>query len=142
VPPKGRTVKLTHVAVAAALALTGVAVASPAQAATAKTGVVVDYAYHKVAVKPATFYPYKDLYFSSVKWTALGKTTGSATAVQNVNTCVPSCADANYKRTTVKLAFSAVKLSDCKRVFSKVKVTEVKSKKTRTYALPVFKKSC
>ncbi|WP_306208460.1 hypothetical protein [Actinoplanes sp. RD1] len=134
--------KLTHAAVAAALVLTGVAVASPAQAAAAKPGVVVDYAYHKVQVKPATFYPYKDLYFSSVKWTSLGTGTGSATAVQNINTCEPSCADANYRRTEVKLSFSTVKLSDCKRVFSKVKVTEVKSKKVRTYALPVFKKSC
>ncbi|WP_305788131.1 hypothetical protein [Symbioplanes lichenis] len=134
--------KVTHGAVAAALALTGVAVASPAQAAAPKPGVVVDYAYHAVKVKPATFYPYKDLYFSSVKWTSLGRTTGYATAVQNVNTCKPSCADANYKRTKVKLKFTTVKLSDCRKVFSKVKVTEIKSKKVRTFALPVFKKSC
>ncbi|GAA2674810.1 hypothetical protein [Actinoplanes palleronii] len=136
--------RLTAVAAAAALALTGlVATTAPAQAAAAKPALVIDYGHHKVKVKPKAIYPYKDLYFTGIHWTSLTSTTGYATATQNVNTCIPSCADANYKRTKVKLKFTKVKLSDCRRVFSRVTVTQVKSKKVATHTLPVFaKKGC
>ncbi|WP_328471952.1 hypothetical protein OHA21_08590 [Actinoplanes sp. NBC_00393] len=132
--------RLTALATAATLALSAVAVATPAQAAAPKPGVVADYAYHKIKVKPKTFRPYKDVYYSNVRWTSLTRTTGQATATRNVNTCVPSCADANYKKTKVELKFTRVRLSDCRKVFSRVKVTEIKSRRVSTHALPVFKK--
>jgi hypothetical protein len=133
--------RLAAVATAAALLVTGLVVAGPAQAAPAKPGVVVDYAYHKVKVKPKTIIPFKDVYYSKVRWTSLSSTTGYATATRNVNTCKPDCAASNYKRTTVKLKFTKVKLSDCRRVFSRVKETETRSKRTVTRKLPVFARS-
>ncbi|MBG0564106.1 hypothetical protein [Actinoplanes aureus] len=133
--------RLAAVATAAALTLTGISVAGPAEAA-AKPGVVVDYDYDKIKIKPKNFRPYKDVHFSNVRWSSLTRSTGYATAVQNVNTCIPDCAAANYEKTKVKLKFNRVRLSDCRKVFSRVKVTEVKSKKSRTLHLPVFKKSC
>ncbi|MEV4643118.1 hypothetical protein AB0J80_37850 [Actinoplanes sp. NPDC049548] len=132
--------RLAAVATAAALAVSGMAVGSPAQAS-AKPAVVVDYAYHTVKVKPAAIWPFKDLNYSGIKWTSLTSTTGKATATRNVNTCKPTCAAGNYKHTKVKLTFSKVKLSDCHRVFSQVKETVVSSKKTATRRLPVFAKS-
>ncbi|MEU4428651.1 hypothetical protein AB0F81_49205 [Actinoplanes sp. NPDC024001] len=130
--------RLAAVATAATLTFAGVAVAGPAEAAPRKPGVVVDYAYHTIKQKPKTIRPYKDVFYSNVRWTSLTKTTGSATATRNVNTCVPSCAEGNYKKTKVKLKFNRVRLSDCRKVFSRVKVTVIKTKKTYAHPLPVF----
>jgi len=135
----GNTMKmqrLAALATAAALALTGLAVAAGPAEATAKTG-VVDYDSHQVKVKPKRFQPYKDLYFSNVHWTRLTSTTGYATGAQNENTCIPDCAHANYKRIKVTLKFTNVKHSNGHRVFSRVKATEIKSKRTHTWKLPV-----
>ncbi|WP_285470984.1 hypothetical protein [Actinoplanes sp. NBRC 101535] len=75
--------------------------------------------------------------------TSLSTPTGYATATRNVDTCKPSCADADCQRTSVKLKFTKVKLSDCRRVFSRVTETEVGSAKKATRNLPlVVKKSC
>ena len=132
--------RLASVATAAALVVASLVAAGPAEAARAKPGVVVDYEYHKIKVKPKTIYPFKDLYYSNVRWTSLSSTTGYATATRNVNTCKPSCAEGNYLHTKVKLKFTKIKLSDCRRVFSRVKETEVRSKRTVTRPLPVFPK--
>jgi hypothetical protein len=105
-----------------------------------KPGVVVDYAHHTVKVKPKTIRPFKDMYFSSVRWTKLTTSTGHATAVQNVNTCRPTCADANYKRTKVRLKFTRVRPSDCRKVFTRVRVTEVESHRTKNHTLPSHKR--
>jgi hypothetical protein len=134
--------KLSRIAAAAtvvAVAFAGLT-ASPAQAA-AKPGVVVDYDYHAVKVKPKTIRPYKDLNFTKISWTKLTGSTGYATAVRNVNTCVPNCAAANYTHTKVKLKFTRVRSSDCRKVFTRVRVTEVKSKRVHTFALPIYKGS-
>ncbi|MET8152569.1 hypothetical protein ACIBSW_16120 [Actinoplanes sp. NPDC049668] len=134
--------KLSRLAAAAtvvAVAFAGLT-ASPAQAA-AKPGVVVDYAYHQIKVKPKSIRPYKDLDFSKLRWTSLTASTGYATGVQNVNTCIPDCAAGNYRHTKVKLKFTRVRSSDCRKVFTRVRVTEVKSKRTKTYALPRHKRS-
>ena len=133
--------RFAAVTTATVLALTGVAAAGPAEAAARKPGVVVDYDYHKIKVKPKTFRPYKDVYFSGVRWTKLTKSTGKATAVQHINTCVPDCAAGNYRKARVSLKFNRVRLSDCRKVFTRVKATEVKSRKTRTFRLPVFTKA-
>jgi hypothetical protein len=116
-------------------------VAGPAEAAASRPGVVVDFAYHKIKVKPKTIQPFKDLYFSKLRWTTLTKSTGRATGVQNMNTCVPDCSAAHYKRTKVKLKFTRVRLSDCRKVFTRVRVTEVKSHRVRTYHRPVHRRS-
>lgn len=133
--------RLASVATAAALVVTGLAVASPAEAAPAKPGVVVEYGHHTIKVKPKKIYAYKDVYYSNVRWTSLTSTTGYATATRNVNTCLPHCAAANFKRTKVRLKFTKVTLSDCRRVFSRVRYTEVRSKRTGTHRLPVFPRS-
>lgn len=127
--------RLAAVTTAVVVASAGLS-AGPAQAATPKPGVVVDYADHTVEVKPKTIRPFKDLYFSSVRWTKLTTSTGHATAVQNVNTCQPSCADANFKRTEVTLKFTRVRPSDCRPVFTRVRATEVSSHRTTTHVLP------
>lgn len=132
--------RLAAVTTAAVVALSGLS-AAPALAAAPKPGVVVDYAEHTVKVKPKTIRPFKDMYLSKVRWTKLTTSTGYATAVQNVNTCKPSCADANYKRTKVRLKFTRVRLSDCRKVFTRVRVTEVKSHRTKTHTLPSHKRS-
>ncbi|MEU4222373.1 hypothetical protein [Actinoplanes sp. NPDC026623] len=134
--------KLSRIAAAATIvvAFSGL-IASPAQAAAAKPGVVVDYDYHTVKVKPKTIWPYKDINFTKIHWTGLNGSAGYATAVQNVNTCIPNCAEANYKHTKVKLKFTRVRSSDCRKVFTRVRVTEVKSKRVRTLTLPSHKRA-
>lgn len=130
--------QLFAVATAAALGVTGVVATGPAHAAPARPGVVVDYASHTIKVKPKVVEPYKDLYYTGVKWTSLTSSTGRATATRNVNLCKPDCAAANYQRVRVRLTFTDVKLSDCRRVFSKVKETEVRTGRTAVRRLPVF----
>jgi hypothetical protein len=131
--------RVVAVATVVAVAFAGLT-ASPAQAA-AKPGVVVDYAYHTIKVKPKKVRPFEDLDFSNIHWTRLTGSTGYATAIQNFNTCIPSCAAGNYKHTAVKLRFSRVRSSDCRKVFTRVRVTEVKSKRTHTFTLPSHKRT-
>jgi hypothetical protein len=135
-----RLTRLAALTTVVVVAFSGL-IAGPAQAAAPKPGVVVDYAYHKIKVKPKTIQPFKDLSFSKIRWTSLTKSTGRATAVRNVNTCVPDCAAGNFKRTKVTLKFTRVRSSDCRKVFTRVRVTEVKSHRVKTYKLPVHKRS-
>ncbi|MEU8819955.1 hypothetical protein [Actinoplanes sp. NPDC048796] len=132
--------RIALVVTTAALGVAGLATAGTAQAAPAGPGVVVDYAAHTVKVRPASFQPYKDVNYTSVKWTALTSTTGDATAIRNINTCVPACAAGHYQHTRVKLHFTNVKVSDGRRVFTRAQVTDLATKKTTTTALPVFTK--
>jgi hypothetical protein len=116
----------------ASTALASTALAAPA------TGVVTQYWQHTVKVKPATIEPFSDLSFIGVHWTKLTRSSGAATAVQHVNTCSPDCAAGKYRNTAVRLAFSRVVTSDCRPVFTRVKVTEIKSGRTATYSLPAY----
>jgi type 1 fimbria pilin len=127
--------RLAAVTTGVVVAFSGLS-AGPALAAKPKPGVVVDYQYHTIKVKPKTIEPFKDLYFTKVRWTKLTNSTGRATAVQNFNTCLPSCAEGNYKRTKVTMKFTRVRSSDCRKVFTRVRVTEVKSHRAKTYRLP------
>ena len=61
-----------------------------------------------------------------------------ATAVQHINTCVPSCADANYRNDRVQMSFSRVRRTSTHRlVFTRVRVTVIKTRKADTFALPL-----
>lgn len=129
--------RVTSLLAAAALALSGLAVSAPAEAAT-RTGVVVHYWENKVQVKPKQIEPFKDLIFQKVRWTKLTRSTGYATGVQRLNTCLPNCAQGKIVKTKVKLKFSRVRLSHCQRVFTRMRVTQVKSHRIRVIKLPTF----
>ena len=131
--PSGIAVTASVVVVASA----GVT-ANSADAAAIPPGVVVDYAHHTVTVRPVAIRPFKDLSFSGIRWTALTASTGQASAVQHVNRCIPDCAAANYEHTRVELSFTKVELSDCRTVFTRVRVTAPPSRDTRTYPLPSY----
>ena len=105
--------------------------------ATADTlpGVVVDYGMVTpvVKVRPSTFQPFKDIYYTSVRWSKLTSTMGYATGVRHINTCNPSCADANYITDRVSMKFTKVRMTPTKkRAFSQLQVTVVD-----TYSLPI-----
>jgi hypothetical protein len=116
--------------IAFAVTASGIAVASPAYAVT-KPGVVVK-------VKPKTIWPYSDLHYTKIHWTKLTGAKGYATAVRHVNTCVPSCADANYKNDKVRLKFTRVRTTSTHRsVFTRVRVTVIKTHKVSSHRLPL-----
>jgi hypothetical protein len=126
------------VLVACVVPMAGGAMASPAVAAT-KPGVVVDYGQTPpvVKIRPATIWPFSDIHYTAMHWTRLTSASGRATAVQHINTCVPSCADANYRNDKVQMSFSRVRRTSTHRlVFTRVRVTVIKTRKSQTLALP------
>jgi hypothetical protein len=127
------------VLVACAVAVSGLAVSSPAEAA-AKPGVVIDYLRTpvQVRVKPKEIQLFKDLYYTHIRWTTLTSKTGYAFADREVNTCDPSCAEANYIVTKVRLRFTRVRTTSThRRVFTRVKVTTLAGRKIDSHALPL-----
>ncbi|GAA2601234.1 hypothetical protein GCM10010435_95780 [Winogradskya consettensis] len=131
--------KRAAVAATAAVIVSAGLFAGPADAAAAKPAVVVDYGSAKVVtkVKPKTIRPYKDVSYTSVHWTKLTGSTGYATAVRKVNTCVPDCATGKVKSDKVSLKFTRVrKASNHRNVFTRVRVTVIKTHKVTTHALP------
>jgi hypothetical protein len=125
----------------AMIASTTAAVGSSGAAeAAAKPGVVVDYGNDPVVVKvkPKTIWPYSDLHYSNIHWTKLTNSTGYATAIRHINTCVPSCADANYRNDKVRLKFTRVRTTTThKRVFTWLRVTVARTHKVSSHALPL-----
>ncbi|WP_045741271.1 hypothetical protein [Actinoplanes rectilineatus] len=107
-------------------------IAAPASAATGP-GVVVDYASTSVVqVKPREIRPHKDLFYADLTWTKLTPSTGAATGVRRINTCLPSCGDGNYKSDKVRLTFSRVR----ERVFTQVTVTAIGTGTVDSHPLP------
>ncbi|MCY1141032.1 hypothetical protein OWR29_23795 [Actinoplanes sp. Pm04-4] len=126
-------------AIACAITAGSSLVAAPASAA-AKPGVVVNYWSTPVVVKvkPKKIEPFKDLYYTNIKWTKLTSSTGYATSIRHINSCEPSCADANYVTQKVSMKFTRVRTTSTKRrVFTQVRVTVLKTHKTETHALPL-----
>ena len=124
---------------ALAVAAGSTTITTPAQAST-RPGVVIDYGYTTpvVKVRPKTIWPYKDVHYTKMRWSKLTSTKGYATGTQHINTCEPSCADANYISTKVTMTFTRVrKTSTHRKVFTRVRVTEIKTRKAWTLDLPL-----
>jgi hypothetical protein len=73
-----------------------------------------------------------------MRWTKLTDTTGYAFATRYINTCVPSCADANYQAAKVRLKFTRVRTTSTqRRVFTRVKVTTISTHRVSSHSLPL-----
>jgi len=129
--------RIAQVALAAVIATSGVAVASPAEAAS-KPGVMVSWNLSSgagpVKVKPKTISSWETWSLTSLRWTRLTRTTGKAKGVLHKPVQCSSC-EPSFSATRVTVTFSKVKKQGGKLAFTKLVARDSRGR-TTTFHLP------